>query len=72
MQRNRPPYRADHVGSLLRSAALKEARGERERGEIASEQLKAVEYREIEALIRKQEASGLKSITDGVNRRCSW
>ena len=34
MQRNRPPFRADHVGSLLRPAALKEARAQRERGEI--------------------------------------
>ncbi len=71
-QRDRPPYRADHVGSLLRSAALKEARGKRERGEITAEQLRAVEDREIEALIRKQEAAGLRSITDGENRRRSW
>jgi 5-methyltetrahydropteroyltriglutamate--homocysteine methyltransferase len=72
MQRNTPPFRADHVGSLLRSSALKEARGQRERGEITPEQLKAVEDREIEALIRKQEAVGLKSVTDGENRRRSW
>jgi 5-methyltetrahydropteroyltriglutamate--homocysteine methyltransferase len=72
MQRNKPPYRADHVGSLLRSAALKAARGRRERGEIAPEQLRVVEDREIEALIKKQEAVGLKSVTDGENRRRSW
>ena len=72
MQRDRPPYRADQVGSLLRPAALKEARGRRERGEITAEQLKAVEDREIEALIRKQEAVGLKAVTDGENRRRSW
>ena len=72
MQRTTPPFRADHVGSLLRSAALKEARAKREKNEIAPEQLKAVEDREIEALIRKQEAVGLKSITDGENRRKSW
>src|SRR5215475_11475105 len=71
-QRTKPPFRADHVGSLLRSAALKEARGQREKGEIAPEQLKAIEDREIEALIRKQEAAGLKSITDGEYRRASW
>ena len=71
-QRSRPPFRADHVGSLLRSAALKEARGKRERGEITPDELKAIEDREIAALIRKQEASGLKSITDGEYRRASW
>jgi hypothetical protein len=72
MQRTKPPFRADHVGSLLRSATLKEARAKRERGEITPEQLKAVEDREIDALIKKQEATGLKSITDGENRRKSW
>ena len=72
MQRTKPPFRADHVGSLLRSAALKEARDRRARGEIAAEQLRAVEDREIEALIRKQEAVGLKSVTDGEYRRRSW
>jgi len=72
MLRTKPPFRADHVGSLLRSAALKEARAKRERGEIDAAALKAVEDREIEAVIRKQEAAGLKSITDGEYRRASW
>jgi 5-methyltetrahydropteroyltriglutamate--homocysteine methyltransferase len=72
MMRTKPPFRADHVGSLLRSAALKEARGQRERGAITPEQLKAIEDREIAALIRKQEQAGLKSITDGEYRRASW
>ena len=72
MQNTKPPFRADHVGSLLRSAALKDARAKRERGEITPEQLKAIEDREIETLIKKQEATGLKSITDGENRRKSW
>jgi 5-methyltetrahydropteroyltriglutamate--homocysteine methyltransferase len=72
MQRNRPPFRADHVGSLLRSAALKDARARRESGALAPDAFKAIEDREIEALIRKQEAVGLKSITDGENRRKSW
>ena len=71
MQRTTPPFRADHVGSLLRSAALKEARASAPRRDHADE-LKAVEDREIEALISKQEAVGLKSITDGENRRRSW
>src|SRR6476620_8866041 len=72
MQRTKPPFRADHVGSLLRSAALKDARVRREKNEITAEQLKAVEDREIEALIKKQEAAGLKSITDGEYRRAFW
>jgi 5-methyltetrahydropteroyltriglutamate--homocysteine methyltransferase len=72
MQRTKPPFRADHVGSLLRSAALKEARAKREKGEVTAEQLKAVEDREIAELMKKQEEVGLKSITDGEYRRASW
>jgi 5-methyltetrahydropteroyltriglutamate--homocysteine methyltransferase len=72
MQRATPPFRADHVGSLLRSAALKEARGRRERGEIGPAELAAVEDAEIAELIRRQEAVGLQSITDGEYRRASW
>jgi 5-methyltetrahydropteroyltriglutamate--homocysteine methyltransferase len=72
MQRTKPPFRADHVGSLLRSAALKEARAKRERGEIDAAALKAAEDREIAELIGKQEAVGLQSITDGEYRRASW
>ena len=51
MQRTSPPFRADHVGSLLRSAALKDARAKRERGEITAEQLKAVEDVEIKKIL---------------------
>jgi 5-methyltetrahydropteroyltriglutamate--homocysteine methyltransferase len=72
MQRAKPPFRADHVGSLLRSSALKDARAKREKNEITAEQLKAIEDREIEAIIKKQEAVGLKSITDGEYRRAFW
>ena len=72
MQRTRPPFRADHVGSLLRPAALREARAQRERGEISPGDLTEIEDRAIEALIAKQEAVGLKSITDGEFRRASW
>ncbi len=72
MQRTKPPFRADQVGSLLRSQALKEARAKRATGELSAEQLKAVEDREIETLIKKQEAVGLHSITDGEYRRRSW
>ena len=71
MQRSAPPFRADHVGSLLRPAALKEARAKHARNEISAEALRAVEEREIERAIRKQEAIGLKLATDGEFRR-SW
>ncbi|HUC49376.1 MAG TPA: 5-methyltetrahydropteroyltriglutamate--homocysteine S-methyltransferase [Xanthobacteraceae bacterium] len=72
MQRITPPFRADHVGSLLRTAALKEARAKRAQGAISPEDLKAVEDREIAAVIRKQEAVGLKLATDGEFRRSWW
>jgi 5-methyltetrahydropteroyltriglutamate--homocysteine methyltransferase len=72
VKRTKPPFRADHVGSLLRSAPLKEARAERAAGKISAEALKAIEDREIAALIRKQEDVGLQSITDGEFRRSWW
>ena len=72
MQRTKPPFRADHVGSLLRTASLKAAREKRARGEITPEALREIEDREIAAVIAKQEAIGLKSITDGEYRRISW
>jgi len=72
MQRTAPPFRADHVGSLLRPAALKEARGKRERNEISAADLRAVEDREIERVIKKQEEIGLKLATDGEFRRSWW
>ncbi|MBM3528032.1 MAG: 5-methyltetrahydropteroyltriglutamate--homocysteine S-methyltransferase [Alphaproteobacteria bacterium] len=72
MHRIDPPFRADHVGSLLRSAALKEARSKRAAGTISAEQLREAEDRAIEVLIKKQEEVGLQSITDGENRRQSW
>src|SRR5579871_2684362 len=72
MPRTTPPFRADHVGSLLRTAALKEARAERERGEIDADGLQAVEDEEIIKLIRRQEEVGLQSVTDGEYRRASW
>ena len=72
MKRLKPPFRADHVGSLLRPAALHEARAKRAKGEITAEQLRAVEDREIERVIKKQEEIGLQSITDGEFRRSWW
>jgi len=71
-QRTKPPFRADHVGSLLRPAALKEARAKHAKGELDAAGLKAVEDREIERVIRKQEEVGLKLATDGEFRRSWW
>jgi 5-methyltetrahydropteroyltriglutamate--homocysteine methyltransferase len=72
MPRTKPPFRADHVGSLLRPAALKAARARRERGEISAQELEAIEDREIVEVIRRQEEVGLKSVTDGEFRRAFW
>jgi 5-methyltetrahydropteroyltriglutamate--homocysteine methyltransferase len=72
MERRVPPFRADHVGSLLRTDALKAARGRHERGEIGAGDLRAIEDEEIVGLIRRQAAVGLRSITDGEFRRASW
>jgi 5-methyltetrahydropteroyltriglutamate--homocysteine methyltransferase len=70
--RIRPPFRADHVGSLLRTAPLKIARAQRARGEITVAQLKAIEGREITGIIKKQEDIGLQAVTDGEFRRAFW
>ena len=72
MQRNKPPFRADMVGSLLRTEALKQARERRQRGEIDAGALKEVEDQEIRALIRRQEEIGLHAVTDGEFRRAYW
>jgi 5-methyltetrahydropteroyltriglutamate--homocysteine methyltransferase len=72
MQRTKAPFRADHVGSFLRPVALKEARAKREKGAITAADLKAVEDREIEKIIKKQEELGLKLATDGEFRRSWW
>jgi len=71
-RRTKPPFRADHVGSLLRTAPLKQARAKREKGEISADELKKVEDREIAAIIGKQEDIGLAAVTDGEFRRAFW
>jgi 5-methyltetrahydropteroyltriglutamate--homocysteine methyltransferase len=67
-----PPFRADHVGSLLRTRPLKEARARHEKGEISTTELKTIEDREIAAAIRKQQEIGLRAVTDGEFRRAFW
>ena len=71
-QRTKPPFRADHVGSLLRPAALKDARAKFAKGEIAAAALKAVEDDAIRQVVKKQEEIGLQLATDGEFRRSWW
>jgi 5-methyltetrahydropteroyltriglutamate--homocysteine methyltransferase len=70
--RTKPPFRADHVGSILRSAPLKAAREKCEKGQITAGDLKAVEDEEIPKIIARQEELGLKLATDGEYRRSWW
>ena len=69
MPKINPPYRADHVGSLLRPKALLKARQRYQEKEISKQELRSVEDRHISEVIKKQEAVGLKSVTDGEFRR---
>ena len=70
--RTNPPFRADHVGSFLRSEPLKQARARHEQKQITDAQLAEVEDVEIGKLIKKQEEVGLKLATDGEFRRAFW
>jgi 5-methyltetrahydropteroyltriglutamate--homocysteine methyltransferase len=72
LDRRLPPFRADHVGSLLRPAKLKEARAKSANGEISQDELARCEDQAIEQLIREQEEIGLQSVTDGELRREMW
>ena len=67
-----PPFRADHVGSLLRPAALHEARAKAKAGAIAPTDLRAIEDRLIRQVVAKQEGLGLRLVTDGEYRRDFW
>jgi 5-methyltetrahydropteroyltriglutamate--homocysteine methyltransferase len=64
-----PPFRADHVGSLLRPAPLLDARQRYQQGVLTPEQLRQVEDVHIRDVVRKEEAIGLRGITDGELRR---
>src|SRR6185295_7681712 len=70
--RSLPPFRADHVGSLLRPRELAEARAARKAGTLSADALRATEDRCIEAAIRKQEELGFRAATDGEYRRAFW
>jgi 5-methyltetrahydropteroyltriglutamate--homocysteine methyltransferase len=70
--RTTPPFRADHVGSLLRPPALLKAREDFKEGRIDADELRGIEDEAIRDVVRKQEGVGLQSATDGEFRRASW
>ena len=72
MLRTTPPFRADHVGSLLRPQYLRDARDRHQRGEFSADELKTVEDRAIQEVIAKEESVGLRGVTDGEYRREFW
>jgi 5-methyltetrahydropteroyltriglutamate--homocysteine methyltransferase len=72
MERTKPPFRADHVGSLLRPPELLRAREEFAQGQLTADELRAIEDDAIRDAVRMQEEIGLKSATDGEFRRTSW
>ncbi len=72
MSEGKPPFRADHVGSLLRPPELREARAARSEGRLDAAALRAVEDRCIRDAIAEQKEVGLKAVTDGEYRRAFW
>ena len=70
--RTSPPFRADHVGSLLRPPALLQARDDHAAGRIDSDELRAIEDEAIREAVKMQEDAGLSAATDGEFRRASW
>ena len=72
LPRGRPPFRADHVGSLLRPAKLLRARDLCKAGQITDEAFKIIEDESVREIIRIQEECGLLGVTDGELRRNSW
>jgi 5-methyltetrahydropteroyltriglutamate--homocysteine methyltransferase len=71
-RRTTPPFRADHVGSLLRPPELLQARDDAAAGKIDAPELRAIEDEAIRRIVAKQEEIGLQSATDGEFRRASW
>src|SRR5438128_2658163 len=67
-----PPFRADHVGSLLRPPELLQARDEHQAGRLSTEELRRAEDAAIRDAVRMQEEIGLQGVTDGEFRRGSW
>src|ERR1700719_4258826 len=71
-ERTKPPFRADHVGSLIRPDALIEAREAAEKGKLPQEELTRIQQDAIRAVVRLQEEIGLKLVTDGEYNRTFW
>ncbi|HEY5542252.1 MAG TPA: 5-methyltetrahydropteroyltriglutamate--homocysteine S-methyltransferase [Candidatus Binatia bacterium] len=71
-EKKRAPFRANHVGSLLRPPELLEAREKRQKGEIDAAQLREIEDRCIRDAVKMQEDAGMQGITDGEFRRTLW
>ena len=69
---DKPPFRADHVGSLLRPQRLHDARAKKASGDISDNDLRAVEDECIREAIKGQEKAGIRAITDGEFRRSAW
>ena len=72
LHRSTPPFRADHVGSLLRPQNLLKARADHAEGSISLDELRAIEDDAIRDVVRMQEDIGLQTATDGEFRRTSW
>ena len=72
MEESSPPYRADHVGSLLRPQEIVQARQKRSDGVLAAEEISEIEDRAIAEAIRRQQDIGLRVVTDGEYRRSFW
>ena len=72
LQRNTPPFRADHVGSLLRPRELLAAREQHQQGKLSREALTELEDSEIRDVVKLQEGIGLQAVTDGEFRRNLW
>jgi 5-methyltetrahydropteroyltriglutamate--homocysteine methyltransferase len=72
MERSKPPFRADHVGSLIRPQALIKARARAEKQEISEAELRPIQQAAIRDVVRLQEELGLKLVTDGEFNRHSW
>jgi 5-methyltetrahydropteroyltriglutamate--homocysteine methyltransferase len=70
--RTKPPFRADHVGSLLRPKELLKAREDFEAGRISADRLREVEDRAVRDVVKMQEDIGLQGVTDGEFRRHDW
>jgi 5-methyltetrahydropteroyltriglutamate--homocysteine methyltransferase len=71
-ERTKPPFRADHVGSLIRPDALIKAREQAEKGEVSGAELQGIQQAAIRDVVRLQEDIGLKVVTDGEYNRHSW